>query len=258
MLFELFDYLFTPATRQARAMGYLGQSISLKYRFKRCRRFWKPHFAQCEKVIIEAVEKTKRKQTVMILGSGDLQEIPIEYLVAHFQKIFLVDIVHSRQIKRLVKNHPKFEAIQVDLNGFLYQKLNKENPMMMIQGPPSLPPADLIISANLLSQLPLKPAEYLRKHKVADEKIDQVSFELQKNHLSWLSQTPSNILLYSDYELQFLDQNGILIESKATIPENLLPFNQCRQWEWDLAPIPEFDKKIGLKMKVSSCLLKIN
>ena len=221
MITELWEYLTTPASKEARDEGHLYNSIALAQRARRCRGSWRPHLQQCHALVADAIVEFQPK-TVAILGSGLLLETPPE-LFDQESKVDFVDVVHNKDV-RSKKLSPRFRLMEYNLN----DKFPKDQ-------------YDLIISANLLSQLPLT--------RPADE-----AARLQLRHWNWLKNCGSKVLLYSDYQIQFLDDRGQLMESESTVSESL-NIEWHKEWLWDVAPIPEYQSDTALRFKMGAVLI---
>ena len=255
MIAELWDYWTTKTDRRSRRLGYLYQSIALKHRAKRCLHQWKPHLWACkgeiEKAIAKAREKYPERRSVAVLGSADMNEVPLSLLENSFDEIFLFDVVHSKEMRMLAKEHPKVHLIEKDLSG-LPTNLEALSPSDEVRTPDlfDIPPA-LVISANLLSQIHRVPCEYLEKKGWAGEDVSLMAWKIQKAHLNGLRRMNCSVLLYSDYRLEYLNSKDQVTEVHDTIAPDVLPSFQHR-WLWDIAPIPEYSSEMGLRMRVFS------
>src|SRR5207253_6143840 len=111
MILEWFESLKTHGNKVAKDWGYVYQNVSLKFRSRRCAKAWQSHIDQSHQLIRDHLAKAKPK-SVMIIGSGLLLEIPIQDLLAQTEKIYLVDLVHSKEVRKLAAKNPKIELIE--------------------------------------------------------------------------------------------------------------------------------------------------
>jgi hypothetical protein len=255
LISELFLYLTTKTSKEARAFGHLYESIAINAREKRCRDFWKSHRENCKKFIREFIPKLKQKNIVLILGSGPLHEIPIVELSNQFERIDLVDIVHLKSTKSAYRHYKNLNFIEADLT-----ELEKDiyNEKKIINRVPSIftdIKYDLIISANLLSQLPNHLASFLEKngHNSA-ESLEKFKNQICQDHISYLKNFNAPTILITDTERSFHNPSGELINKENSFNNLQLP-KPANEWEWNLAPIPEVSKEYSIKMKVSAFIL---
>jgi hypothetical protein len=145
MLAEIFLYLATPAPLAIRRSGLVTSAVSLWSRANRCRKAWADHEQRCHKVVLKAMEALPQRRRVFVLGSGLLRDVPIHALVKAFEEVVLIDAVHLLPIRlRYAFSRNILFRIQ-DLTGqFLSDPSFNDEPCL-----------DLVISANVLSQLAL-------------------------------------------------------------------------------------------------------
>ena len=235
MLKEFWDYFSTPSTPKARKEGYLYQSIALSHRARRCEKYWGPHLRHCR----QEIEHRIQDQTghVGVLGSGLLLETPIDLLEKYFSEVTFIDIVHPKMARLQVEGKKHIHLLELDLTEAL----------------PELS-FDYVISANLLSQLPLLKCQKMLKQKISDEQISQAAFQIQKKHLDDLKRITKKGLLFSDFQVRLLNQEGGLDEENLTVDPRL-KIKWEKTWPWDLAPAPELEKKRSVQLTVGICSL---
>lgn len=120
---------------------------------------------------------------------------------------------------------------------------------------------DYVISANLLSQLPLHICQKMIKQNVAQEIISEKAYELQKKHLQDIRSYAPRGLLFSDYKVSLIPEDRRLLSghkidnqfvesglSKTSSLEESLSIDPRlnleweKKWDWNLAPAPEVEK----------------
>jgi hypothetical protein len=248
MIKELIEYALTPSSELAKNFGYLKEIIGIKSRYLRNQKPWQSHLQNCHDVIVNFCEQNPQAESMAILGSGFLQEVPIKFILNHFKKIYLYDLVFPREVRALAKQHTKIELVECDLSGaleFLQNgKLRMRSPYFQI-------PADLVLSVNLLSQLPLKPYQWILDKKLAEvSECEKFCREIIKNHLRLLKQSSQPSLLISDYEKVFYDRNQNLIESQSSLFSVPISGQKLRTWDWHIAPIGELNPRYSMVLKV--------
>ena len=156
MLRELFLYLSTPCLPEFKTLGYLHELIAIQSRYKRVAKHWSSHTENCKEVLIDAAKKCHRHKKAVILGSGLLLDIPLDYLARNFDVIVLVDLIHLRSVKKNVKRYTNIELISHDVTGLasILNKLDVDEgrpllPVPCFSLPEEAEHADLLVSLNL-------------------------------------------------------------------------------------------------------------
>jgi hypothetical protein len=254
MIREVFKYFFQPSTQHAKKLGYAYESIAIQSRYKRQQEAWQPHINHCYKFFMEM-----RGKSVIILGSGALIDIPMDLLVGNFEKIYLIDVVHPRNVLSKYKNSSVVKCITMDVTG-LDEIFNKKFSEKQVKDVLSktclekLPEAEILISCNLLSQLALKPVNYIAKNIPS---IDQKSLKrkIQAQHLSLLENFPGRSYLVTDIELAYRNSSGQLASRHPTVHIGL-PITNSTRWTWSLAPKGEISNNFSAELGVVAGQIK--
>jgi len=252
MIREVWDYLTTKSSTTARKEGYLYTAIALSARAKRCEKYWQTHLANCHAEIEKRI--LQHSGHLAVLGSGLLLETPIELLEKYFNEITLVDIVHTKQALNKAKNKKNIHLVEIDLNGIYSNKIYLNNSQSKFGN------FDFVISANLLSQLPLHVCQKMMKQNIAQEIISEKAYELQKKHLQDIRSYAQHGLLFSDYKVSLIPDNKMSLASGDNQSDLINNFNNPKKieeslsvdprlnikwektWDWNLAPAPEVEK----------------
>lgn len=250
MLSETFKHLTTPCALHLKSMGYLKELIALEARFHRCTNAWQPHLENTKSVITDAIEVTRKHNKVVILGAGILSDIPIKALSADFEAVVLVDVCFLNQTRRSLKAFSNVELKISDITGVTASLYAGEFPVPMTPSKLSFVDADLVISANILSQLPLIPTAHLRKTKpqLDEEEVKRFGHDIVKNHLGLLDTCPGTVCLISEVERQFCDDDRIL-ETENPLWGCALE-HDGQEWLWDLAPLGEASPDYAIRNRV--------
>jgi len=246
MLAEAFQFLTTSCSPVSRNFGYLKQAIALEARYRRCRNAWSLHLDKSQELIRAAIEQCSKHHEVVVLGSGLLLDIPIDDLSARFDHVVLVDMVHLRGVRRRIKDFDNIELVEMDVTGVA-------RPLSDLIDPNSQRPwpepkfdirlfenTDLVVSANILSQLPLLPGDHLKCLGCADdEAIHSYKRAIIDHHLKLFDQLTCTVCFIADVERRTISK----IESRDN--EDLLlgaePLIEASSWMWNIAPAPEVD-----------------
>ena len=259
MIRELLTYLTeSPSLKEAKSFGHLVESISLLSREKRCQKAWGPHRAECKNFIASKLHTALHHDSVLVLGSGPLHEIPLELLARTFKRVVLVDVVHLKSIKKNyahLKNVEFFEHEITEIEGLIEKekKLIRKIPEAFLNEN-----WGLVLSINVMSQLPIHFESYIKKrlkNKFSADEIQSFLQDITLNHFKYLEKFKAPALLITDVETRYYDKSEQLLQTDINYPHIDLPSPQ-HQWIWNLAPIPEFSKDIGLKMLVCGLIIK--
>lgn len=257
MILELITYLKAKTTKEAKVFGHLYESISLVQREKRCQKYWLSHRVQCKNFISKSINSLKSHEAALVLGSGPLHEIPIEEMALKFKRIDLVDVVHLDETKRKYSHLTNINFIEADITE-LESVIHKEKKISNII--PSLflnKKYDIVISANLLSQLSYHLRNYLEKKaspKLSEVALDNFSYQVSSDHYTYIKRFACPVVLITDLETHLVDRNESLLEIQTPFINFPLPAPN-EQWWWNLAPRPEYSKDYSVKMKVAAFIL---
>lgn len=257
MIREVFTYLLErPKLTEAKAFGHLFESVSILAREKRCKKSWASHRLECKSFITEHIQSAKHFDSILVFGSGPLHEIPIEVLSKKFKKVVLVDVVHLSVTKKQCASLHNVEFIEHDVTEIEQKILSSGQLQNYIPESFVNESWGLVLSVNLMSQLPLHLENFVRKKlKFSDNEIEIFLQNVTRNHLLYLQSFESPVLLITDVETHYLDGQQKSLQVDHTYSHLKLPPPQKR-WMWDVAPIPEFQKDIAIKMLVNGFVFK--
>ena len=247
MIPEAIEYLATPCSTPLRGMGYLRELMGIRGRAWRCWSAWKPHLEKSKSIIRAAIEHCSQRRKAVILGSGMLYDVPVHELSAAFREVLLVDIVHP--LRNWLHNfrHKNLRRVTADVTGTAEEvyRIAKVPGTTLPRTEPSLflddPEVDLVVSLNLLSQLPVIPTTYLESVGVhSPEAIRAFARQLIVSHLTYLRRFTCTVALITDVEKLTLNRAGELLGKSSVLRGVELPC-EAKTWIWRLAPRPEVD-----------------
>lgn len=258
MILEWLEKKFTPASKLARDFGLVYHSVALKYRYQRCRRAWSSHIQNCHHLIRKIVDKTPKKNHLVILGSAHLHEIPKGILEKEFKQVTLVDLVHPISVRRWARKFPHVKLVEQDLSGFLEKLKDVTDSEVLLKEVQSTSApfhfsADLIISSNLISQLHLIAIDYLAKKKIlaTEDFNDRIGQAFSLKHLEALQNCNGKVLLYGDRETIYRDVTR-RISYRGSFKLDMAGFKYINKWTWDIAPIGEYSRRESIEMMVEA------
>ena len=259
MIRELITYLSEkPSLKEAKSFGHLVESISLLAREKRCSKTWAAHRLECKNFIIKELKNATHFDSVLVLGSGPLHEIPIETLAKSFKRVVLVDIVHLKSTKKSIAHLENVEFIEYEITEIEETlRLQKE---LIEKVPTHFLNSDwgLVLSVNVMSQLPIHLETYINKklkNKFSHQQVQAFLNSITQNHMMYLKSFLSDVILITDTQTFYYDKNEKIIQTDSHYIHLNLP-KPDQEWSWNLAPIPEFQKDVGMRMRVCGFVLK--
>jgi hypothetical protein len=159
-------------------------------------------------------ENPERRTRLFILGAGEMFDIPTEILPL-FKEVIAIDIVKTSRLSEICKTYSHVNFLEFDLSGFFKrEKL------------PEILDSDLVISMNVLSQLPLMPIFYLEKKKKSDFEMEELGAKIIREHLMFLNNV--NGLLIADVDWHI---NNELYDPYFNVTWKVPSF----KWQWQLA-----------------------
>jgi len=251
MILETLQYLTTPCPRHLRSMGYLKELIATEARARRCRAAWQPHLEKTRAMISAAAKAASGNEKAVVFGGGMLADIPLDVLAGKFATVVLVDVCFLKQTRRNVWRHPHIEMQTCDITGVAAPLSDGVWPVPVRPTEPTLGEADLVVSANVLSQLPLIPLQYARQRKLYPDDVALPVFARQiiQAHLDYLKTCPGTVCLITEVERQFLD-GGVVLGSEDPLCSVELDKKGAEEWFWDIAPRPEASPDYDIRNRV--------
>lgn len=253
MIAEALEWLATPCPLYVRRLGLLSESIAISARHRRCREAWAPHLEESRAAVRNAISRTPRRRTALVMGSGALLDLPLDELAAAFRRVVLVDLVHPWRARLATRRFSNVTRITDDIGGILEAvsrgELVRPRPFPVLADPE----VDLAISLNVLSQLPVIPVRRL-DGRIEDEALAQTAQDLVRQHLADLDRSRATTLLISDVERILLARNGRELERASLIADVPEPVSD-RSWEWNIAPAPEADPETSERRRVVARLV---
>jgi hypothetical protein len=241
MLSDWIETLITPCPRWAREMGYVRELIGIRRRHRQWKSAWEPHCERSRRVIRQAIRRCRQYRKAIILGSGWLLDLPLSELAASFREVILVDLLHPLSTRWRTRLYRNVFLLATDVSGAA------ESVWRAVEQRSSLPRAaptlfiddtevDLVVSLNLLSQLPCLPEQYLRQASIHPaEEITAFCTEVVQAHLDYLHRLPGVVTLIADFEAITISTAGAEVARHGTLYGIEFPFGGER-WTWSLVP----------------------
>jgi hypothetical protein len=244
MLPELLLSAITPASRQLRRMGLVTASVSLWSRSIRRSAQWNPHYARCHAVVRRAMEGLPSRRTVAVLGSGLAEDVPMRDLLAAFERVVLVDAVHLPTVRLRYALDKRVSFVTLDLSGMAGWLAGTTAGRLAPLGPLAADPAlDLVISANLLSQVPIGVETFLDDHAERAAALPaDILFRSVQGHLDDLAAFRCRVCLLTDTAMTERDRTGAVTDTLDLMRGVSLP-TPDEAWDWTVAPFGEADRK---------------
>lgn len=220
-----------------RKIGYISDQNGIVKRYINEEGNWDAHLKRSKEYIINSA-KDRKKSNTFILGSGWLLDVPVEYLLKKFDKVYLVDIVHPPQIKHKYRDQKNIIFLEEDITGGLARQvfdIHKKN--QTLQNIEMLPykfkeQPDFVVSINLLNQLDIILVDFLQRNgSYSKEEIEEFRKEVQQNHLRSLPQ--GKTCLITDWEEINTDDEGNVKNKKQLLYVDLPENSSKEEWKWN-------------------------
>lgn len=240
MIKEVFQFITTrPSIPYAKKRGYLFEAIAMEARHKRCFAQWQSHYQKCQQAILKAAEHCLQKRTIVIMGAGSLNDIPLDSLSQQFQTVVLVDVVFLKQARQAAATYPNVFLEEADVSSRL-STLFKGELSLESEASWSLPnETDCLVSLNLATQLPLIPVRWLMQHyKLNEAAADELGKAMIQSHLNLLENFQGTRCLIADRQVFEYNASGELIDQFDPAWEVVLP-DVTDSWEWHVIPLGE-------------------
>jgi hypothetical protein len=255
VILELLEYLTTDCPAEVRRLGYLKEAIAIKGRYRRHCETWAPHLARSRALVGEAAGTLARRRTALVLGSGLLLDIPLGALSAAFERVLLVDLVHLRQSRRTAARYPNVSLVTADVAGLTAGFRDRVRAGW--RGEPLPQPrvfqdddtVDLVVSANLLAQLPVIAAASLRRAGLDDATVRGFCRAVVEAHLGYLAGFKARACLVTEVSREAIGRDGGILRIEDALFGLRLPAEGA-DWSWDLAPVGEVSAAYGIRNRV--------
>lgn len=244
MLAELILYATARSSRPLRRLGLVGDAVALWSRATRRRRDWADHERRCHAVVTEAVEGLASRRKVLVLGSGLLRDVPLRHLRDRFAQVVLLDAVHLLPA-RIAARHRDVMAVVGDLTGMADIMAGapgpRRDPLAPWRDDPEL---DLVISANVLSQLAMAPAAWLERRPGRADLPPDLPARIVGWHLDDLRALRCPVCLLTDVSYRERRRDG----SEGPEIDLLYGHDLARpraRWDWEVATWGEVAREVA-------------
>ncbi|WP_165215198.1 hypothetical protein [Affinirhizobium pseudoryzae] len=237
MILEALNYAASVPLTPAAFRPHIASSVSLSARARRCAKAWAAHEANSQAQVVETVKTLKERRTAVVLGSGLLRDVPIRALSKAFDTVVLVDLVHlaSARLWLTAKGLRNTRLIHRDLSGFEEAMAGKPiEPLGFLRQVPYL---DLVVSANILSQIGVGCRRRLEREGQA-ERADDIVPGLIAAHLEGLKGLPCRTCLITDVSYRVSDRQGAVLEEDDLLAGVTVPAHSTG-WDWPVIPFGE-------------------
>lgn len=248
MILEALNFAATYGKTPPEFRPHIRYSVNLWARANRCQKAWAEHEDNSKRFILSTAAKLKQRRTAVVLGSGLLRDVPLQQLAAAFDTVVLVDLVHLASIRaRLYSRHSRTVVLNHrDLSGYADLQAGKPaEPLAFLRLVPYL---DLVISANLLSQIGTGVRNRLEKHPDHAMPADTLP-QLIRAHLDGLSGLPCKACLITDTSFEVIDKNGSVRQQEDLLHGMTVP-KIMRGWDWPVVPFGEESRDYQIIHKV--------
>lgn len=229
MILEVLEYLATPCPGWARQMGYLRESIAIRHRARRCRNAWAEHQARTRAEILKAAETIPPETEIIVLGAGLCLDVPVQALADRPGRLTLVDAIRPLGLRLPADVRFMTGDVEGSARSLYEHRLRGDSPML------DFTKAGLIVSVNLISQLPLLPVQWCQRHGLP---TDGLAAEIMGRHVTNLAAHPAPALLIGDAVRRRVDSDDTVLEEIDLARQAGLPSPETT-WTWPVVPAAE-------------------
>lgn len=238
------NQLLTRCPLHLREMGFVREMWGIRKRYLQWRDAWEPHCQRTRAVILAAAGRCPRRRTAVVFGSGWLHDVPIAELCNTFSRVVLVDLFHPFSVRWFVSRWRNASLVTGDVSEVLEPvwRAVEQRADRLPESRPSLflddPEVDLVVSLNLLSQLPCMPSWYLRRYaSFTEPQIDAFCKQVVEAHRDYLPRLPGVVCLVADVELiSRIQLGGEEVSRRSTLYGASFPWPVAESWEWPFVP----------------------
>lgn len=258
MLHEWWYWLRTRSSPSARRVGHLAEAIALTARARRQRQAWAAHLQHSQGAIVQQMSRCRRYRTALVLGAGNCLDVPVSALARQFERVLLVDIVKLAPLDRLLRQHANLHFLEHDLTGIvdrLHACRGRVAAYELAAWPPpaastlawlgdAVTDIDFVVSANVLSQLPVKPVDYLQRQspQLPLAELNAFAWRLLRAHVALLQSFNGPVCLITDDRQRTWNLAGELVESVELVSALGLADRVQARWRWPVAPRGELGR----------------
>lgn len=248
MILEALNYAGTYWKTAPEFRPHIRYSVNLWARANRCEKPWGEHKENCKRFILSTASKLKQRRTAVILGSGLLRDVPWRQLAAGFDTLVLVDLVHlaSVRMKLYGRKYRNVVLNSRDLSG--YDALKTSGVIEPLSFLRQVPYLDLVVSANLLSQIGTGARHRMEQDGASRMPQDTLQ-RLVQAHIDGLSGLPCKVCLLTDTSFEIIDKSGKVHQQEDLLHGAPVP-NVAHQWDWPVAPFGEESKNYQILHRV--------
>lgn len=248
MILEALQYAATWRVTTPENRPYIRYSVNLWSRARRCAKDWAEHEQNTKAAILQAAAAIMPRRTAVVLGSGLLRDVPIIALSKAFDTVVLIDLVHVASVRSWVaaKGLKNVKFVERDLSG--YEDLKAGKPLEPLGFLRLVPYLDLVVSANLLSQIGMGAKKRLSKEPSGTMPDDSVP-HLIRAHLDGLAHVPAKTCLVTDIAFEVIDRTGKVHELTDLLAGTEPPIAAAK-WDWPVVPLGEESKDYRIVHKV--------
>jgi len=227
-------------------------------RSQRCEEQWGSHFKSCQQTIQTAVSYCSTHHTVLVFGAGSLKDVPVDILSRRFKKVILVDLLFLKSARQRVKGFSNVELVEADITESIASIYTGSAHLSTPQRWLDCSDISLVVSLNVITQLPLLPSKWLMKRFGFNEfEINRFIKQMIQQHIDYLQNFSGLSCLIADrWDTEF-DYLGNKVDEFDPWWEVAQPAT-VEEWDWVLVPRGEGRNKIVQKNRVGVSFLNLS
>jgi len=231
-----------PSSNLLRKMQFISDQDGIFKRYINEEGGWDSHLNN-SKAFIRDCLKSQDANSVSIMGSGWLLDVPVRFLAENYKEVIFYDLRHPVEIRHKYRDKSNFRFVEIDLTGgvieqvylFLNSKKNidlQELENLLIIPSVALPfQSDFLVSLNLLNQLDILIIDYIRKKvNLPDDLASNMRAKIQQKHIELLNSGKS--CMVTDFEEINHDSKNNIAQTKSLIHTTIDKSLIQKKWIW--------------------------
>lgn len=252
MLEEFWHWLRIDASGLARELGFRREAAALRARHRRCATAWRPHLEATRRCLLRSARlgasANPSRDRAVLLGAGLLRDVPLSELLALYREVVLADIAFHPEARAAQRDSAgRVQLVSIDMSSSLEALVAQPNCVPVPEHRNDSPlralcgDAEWVASVNLLTQLPLLPCAWMRRHGQDEDRIETFANAVMHQHLQLLTHLPGTVCIVTEREDQVLDGQGEVVErvSRSKLLADHLatpPWRSLENWTWQVNP----------------------
>jgi len=243
--------------------------IGIAARHERCEKYWRTHLDASKAFQRKSILSAPQSGTAVILGAGRLLDVAIDEFLQKCRRVECIDADPSARISALSRLKNGGSYLVKEITGVLGEWTTEVNECVTQEDVtktlsnlvdqewrPLTYPSDILLSVNLLSQIPIywrdrvhqilksklsiETDDHDKLPQVFEELLQSTMRKLQTIHVRQITQSEAKLLIVIyDTAFHFYTDAGVFLTEPALLIREEFPgYSKIDEatWSWEIAP----------------------